>query len=62
MSYTNFTYSGMKLNTTSEIEDPCEIIGVSVQVQNTGNMDGDEVVQVIFFKIRRNVLPVELRL
>ncbi|MDG3582780.1 glycoside hydrolase family 3 C-terminal domain-containing protein [Galbibacter pacificus] len=43
LSYTKFEYSSCKLPTEIEINKP---IPVSVEVTNTGNYDGDEVVQL----------------
>ncbi len=44
LSYTTFSYSNMSVSKT-EI-DPCETFHVTVTVTNTGNRDGDEVVQL----------------
>lgn len=44
LSYTSFTYSKPQLSKTSI--SPSENLEVSVQVQNTGNYDGEEVVQL----------------
>ena len=42
LSYTNFTYSGLKLSSTNFKRQ----IEVSVQIKNSGNVDGKEVVQL----------------
>ena len=44
LSYTTFSYSQPKLNVTSL--GPCDTLGLSVEVHNTGGRDGDEVVQL----------------
>ncbi len=44
LSYTTFAYSGM--NVSSTVAKPGDAVRVSVEVKNTGNMDGDEVVQL----------------
>ena len=44
LSYTKFDYS--KLEPNNEIVRPNDTIKVSVNVRNSGNMDGDEVVQL----------------
>jgi beta-glucosidase len=44
LSYTNFEYAGFKLSKESITEN--EEIEVSVDVKNTGNYDGEEVVQL----------------
>lgn len=44
LSYTNFEYSNFKISKASI--SPNEVVTVSVDVSNTGYVDGDEVVQV----------------
>ena len=44
LSYTQFEYSNLVLNTSSI--HPCDVIGLNVTVANTGKVDGDEVIQV----------------
>lgn len=44
LSYTNFKYSNLTLSNTKMNEN--ETIKISVQVENTGNFDGKEVVQL----------------
>jgi hypothetical protein len=44
LSYTTFEYSNFKINKSSVT--PQDKITISVDVKNTGNVDGDEVVQV----------------
>ena len=44
LSYTSFEYS--KLAVESTTIDPCDFINVTVSVQNTGKVAGDEVIQV----------------
>jgi beta-glucosidase len=44
LSYTNFEYSNLKIDKTSICPD--EKFTVSIQVKNTGKMDGEEVVQL----------------
>lgn len=45
LSYTTFKYSNLKLDKTS-ITPETEDLAVSLEVKNTGSMDGEEVVQV----------------
>ena len=44
LSYTTFEYSNFKINKTSIT--PNDMVSLQVDVQNTGNVDGDEVLQV----------------
>ena len=44
LSYTTFQYSNMIIS--SKTIDPCDSLKVSVTIKNTGNMPGDEVVQL----------------
>ena len=44
LSYTTFDYSGLSIS--PKTISPCESVVVSVEVQNTGRMDSDEVVQI----------------
>ena len=58
LSYTTFEYSDIKLDKTSMTEG--QQIKVSVQVKNTGNYDGEEVVQLyIRDKVGINTRPVK---
>jgi len=43
LSYTTFEYSNLQANETSETTSP---VNITVDVKNTGNMDGEEVVQL----------------
>ncbi len=53
LSYTNFTYSNIRCNKT-EIERG-DTVSVSIDIQNTGNYDGDEVVQLYLQQKSANV-------
>jgi beta-glucosidase len=55
LSYTMFTYSNIQVN--SSMPKACDVIGVNVTVKNTGNMDGDEVVQ-LYVKQPAATVPV----
>lgn len=58
LSYTTFEYGDIKLDKTSMTES--QQIKVSVEVQNTGNYDGEEVVQLyIRDKVGINTRPVK---
>ncbi|WP_281234918.1 glycoside hydrolase family 3 N-terminal domain-containing protein [Flavobacterium gelatinilyticum] len=57
LSYTTFAYSNLKLN-TKEIKPNGEI-KVSVDVKNTGNLDGDEVVQLYINDVYSSVTTPE---
>jgi len=54
LSYTTFAYSNLTLS--SQQLDPCSLIGGRVTVTNTGNRDGDEVVQ-IYLKTLDSTVP-----
>eukprot|EP00483_Globobulimina_turgida_P013701 UN13727 len=64
LSYTTFSYSNLRLNVTKssnntyeyEVDDGCEVIGVTVSVSNDGARDGDEVIQVY---VRQPVATVQ---
>ena len=60
LSYTQFRYSQLKLNTSSL--GPCDVLGISVTVTNTGKRDGDEVVQAYLKQINASVPVPRLRL
>ena len=45
LSYTNFDYSNLKLNKTT-LKNGTDEIKITVDVKNTGNFDGEEVVQL----------------
>ncbi len=55
LSYTNFEYSNLKV-AKKEI-GPSESIDVSVTLKNTGNYDGEEVVQLYLHDIVRSITP-----
>ena len=46
LSYTTFAYAGIR--TDKRVADPEEKICISVEVTNTGDREGDEVVQLYF--------------
>lgn len=49
LSYTTFNYSKLMINSTSAPQDAfaaCDVIGITVDVTNTGSVIADEVVQV----------------
>ncbi len=46
LSYTTFNYTGMVLNKTTFAAQSNETVGVTVHVDNTGSMTGDEIVQI----------------
>ena len=50
LSYTTFNYGNIKLEQTIKVGETAKII---VPVTNTGNRDGEEVVQVYLEKTRR---------
>ncbi len=55
LSYTNFKYSNLKLNKTSIGQG--ESISATVTVTNTGNFDGEEVVQLYLRDVVRSITP-----
>eukprot|EP01084_Bolivina_argentea_P041129 75902_1 len=62
LSYTQFKYSDLSLNITKNgndytLDDPCGVIQISFNVTNSGDIDGDEVVQ-IYVKQPHATVPV----
>lgn len=55
LSYTDFEYTNLKIN-KSEINQN-EAVIVSVEVKNTGNYDGEEVVQLYLRDVVRSITP-----
>ena len=60
LSYTTFEYSNLKLDKTSY--QGCDVMNVSVKVTNTGDLDGDEVVQVYIKQPDASVQVPQVRL
>ena len=60
LSYTDFAYSGAALDKASY--KPCDAIGVTVTVRNTGAVDSDEVVQVYVATPKATVPSPQIRL
>jgi beta-glucosidase len=54
LSYTKFTYSGMKILSTATTRDG--EVKVSVNVKNTGSREGDEVVQLYIHDVASSVV------
>ncbi len=61
LSYTTFEYSNLKVDKNEITED--QIVNISIDVKNTGNYDGEEVVQMYIHDVVGSVTrPVrELR-
>ena len=59
LSYTTFEYSDLKVSYTTH---PCDPIGVTVTVKNTGTVDSDEVVQVYIKQPHASVPVPQVRL
>ena len=55
LSYTSFEYSKLAVDSTTV--NPCDSIKVTVSVQNTGKMAGDEVIQVYLAPPKRSDKP-----
>ncbi|WP_091866512.1 beta-glucosidase BglX [Pricia antarctica] len=55
LSYTEFEYSNLKLNKSEIGRD--EALTVSVNLKNTGNFDGEEVVQLYLRDVVRSITP-----
>ncbi len=55
LSYTSFEYSNLTLNKTKINQD--ETINASITVANTGNYDGEEVVQLYLRDVVRSITP-----
>ena len=62
LSYTSFEYSNMTINKTSLSKDSSEKIEITVDVKNTGNMQGKEVVQLYSSDLYASSLPDMIRL
>jgi beta-glucosidase len=54
LSYTKFTYSGMKISSTATTREG--EVKVSVNVKNTGSREGDEVVQLYIHDVASSVV------
>lgn len=57
LSYTNFSFSNLKIDEVSSIN---KSVIFSATIQNTGNMDGEEVVQ-LYLKNKSASVPVPLK-
>lgn len=62
LSYTSFSISNLKVNKTSFANNPKEEIIVSVDVKNTGKIDGKEVVQLYSSDLFASLIPDVKRL
>ena len=70
LSYTTFSYSNLRLNITKalnnnydyEVNDGCDVIGLTVTVTNNGTFDGEEVVQVYVKQPQATVQVPNVRL
>lgn len=60
LSYTTFSYSALKVQGSNF--NPCDVINVTVQVQNNGTVDGDEVVQLYVKQPHASVPVPQVRL
>jgi len=60
LSYTTFKYKDLKIkNKTVALGEP---VGISVTVENTGNVDGKEVVQLYLRDLYASITPSEQKL
>mgnify|MGYP005816495375 FL=1 len=55
LSYTSFEYAGLKINKDKISQG--EAVEVSVTLKNTGNFDGEEVVQLYLHDVVRSITP-----
>lgn len=62
LSYTTFDISNLKINKTSFVNNPKEEIIVSVDVKNTGNVEGKEVIQLYSSDLFASLVPDVKRL
>lgn len=62
LSYTTFDISNLKINKTSFANNPKEEIIVSVDVKNTGNVEGKEVIQLYSSDLLASLVPDVKRL
>ncbi|SBW07010.1 glycoside hydrolase family 3 N-terminal domain-containing protein [uncultured Dysgonomonas sp.] len=62
LSYTSFEYSNMTINKTSMVKDSNEKIQITIDVKNTGNSQGKEVVQLYSSDLYASALPDMIRL
>ncbi len=61
LSYTSFKYSNMKLSKSSVTPDINEII-VTLEVKNTGNVDGEEIVQIYVSPTEKTIFRSDIEL
>ena len=61
LSYTTFKYSNMKLSKSSVTPDTDEII-VTLEVKNTGNVDGEEIVQIYVSPTEKTIFRSDIEL
>jgi len=62
LSYTTFAYSNMKIDKTSLPKDSKESIEISIDVTNTGNVEGKEAVQLYSSDLYASIIPDMIRL
>lgn len=62
LSYTTFKYSNMKVDKTSLPLGSDEAINISVDVTNTGNVEGKEIVQLYSSDLYASMIPDMIRL
>lgn len=61
LSYTTFKYSNMQLSKTSITPDTKEIV-VTLEVTNTGNVDGEEIVQIYVSPTEKTIFRSDIEL
>lgn len=61
LSYTSFKYSGLKIDKQSVTPDTDDI-AVSLEVKNTGSVDGEEIVQIYVSPAEKNVFRSDIEL
>ena len=61
LSYTTFKYSNMKLSKSSITPDTDEIV-VTLEVKNTGNVDGEEIVQIYVSPTEKTIFRSDIEL
>ena len=62
LSYTTFKYSNLRTNASNNEVSSCDVIKVTVTVQNTGNVMSDEVVQLYVNQTDATVPKPNIRL
>ena len=61
LSYTSFKYSNMKVSKSAITPDTDDIV-VTLEVKNTGNVDGEEIVQIYVSPVNKTIFRSDIEL